>query len=202
MKNGRAQITSLKTPTETTTFCKEFLSSEPFKTLLLPTSSGSFYIYFAECTRRETEATGFLTKRGGEYQSQTSSRIVSNKASRPILTKTDGSVIKPFELWNAGWRTTLVVEERYSIPIYIVTNDFSETGLTLLLLNVPFKNSHFTYRWVVDYIETIGIYFYCNIFYELCISGGAKVKPQDSHMRFGVYLCYNLSGYGNFVLNV
>ena len=39
-------------------------------------------------------------------------------------------------------------------------------------------------------------------FLYLVHSGGAKVKPEDAHMQFGVYVLYNAGGYGeNFMLN-
>ena len=118
------------------------LQSPTFVKLLSNNSSGSFYIYFANSTRKEKESTGFITKRGGAYQSQSSNRIVSNKASRPILTRSDGSTISGSELWSNGWIVETLFEQRYAFYKYHLqlTSCCLETGETPLeLKNVSNK---------------------------------------------------------------
>jgi len=98
------------------TRCREILATAPFmntrNALLAENSTGCFYIYFSQRLTKDVEAMGFLTPRGGSYKSKSKKRVVIAKASRPILTKSDGSTVKRIELSNAGWVTTTLFEER------------------------------------------------------------------------------------------
>jgi len=166
------QIAPLKTEIQINETCNLIFSRAPFTQLLAANSLGCFYIYFADCLRLVTESMGFLTPRGGTYYSKKKKRVVIAKASNPILVKSNQTPVTKIELSNDGWAVTTLFEERNWANVAAV-----ERTLQKMTLNLPIG------RRLQDYC------------------GGAKVKEQDRHMRFGVYLHYNLKGYGSLLLN-
>ncbi|KAJ3013165.1 UNVERIFIED_CONTAM: hypothetical protein HDU68_000833 [Siphonaria sp. JEL0065] len=79
---------------------------------ILAYPSACIYPCFAARYSHEQESTAFLTQRGGSYESTSRGKLVSQKASRRILTKSDGSIITASQLWAAGFQRKMLYEQR------------------------------------------------------------------------------------------
>jgi hypothetical protein len=136
--------------------------------------SGCFYLEFARTDRAEQEATAFLTERGGTYYSKTTGELKQAKKSRPVLTHSDGSIIKRTELFAAGFQVTCLCQERNHLNIAALEKFGQQSTLHLPIDRRLHRN-------------------YC---------GGAKVPHSTIHMVFGLYVVYNMDGYTPFSLNL
>ena len=142
---------------------QDILSSEPFLSVLK--SKGAFYIHFARSDRKDLEKTAFLTERGG-VSTKRKKRNQDSKKSRPILLKSDGTVIKPPELWNAGFLYTTLREGRNPTRYSALEKVLHQKTLHLPLGQRLHRD-------------------YC---------GGAKIRKDSLHMTYGVYLTYHPDG--------
>jgi hypothetical protein len=75
-----------------------YCQQEPLKSLLHPSSTGSFYIYFGLNSSIIEEGTKWLSKRG----------TTNTTLSRPQLLNQDGSLISPAQLYASGWKTQVL----------------------------------------------------------------------------------------------
>jgi hypothetical protein len=108
------------TNTQIETKAREILRSEPLLSLLKPDSPGVLYPYYARSSRKDIECTRFLTERGGSYFSKTKQEWVIQKKSKPILRKRNQQIIKPSELWEAGFQTATLFEQRNWVNVAAV----------------------------------------------------------------------------------
>jgi hypothetical protein len=183
--DGNISIAPFQTQTQIDTLCNQLLSQPLFASLLSQVSPGCFYIYFTESSRRETESTGFITPRGGSHKSKSKRRVVKAKASRPVLLKPDGSFLKASELHNDGWIISTLFEERYVVTF--VSNNMYRNWANVASVERTLQK------------KTMYIPIGRRLHRNFC--GGAKVKEQDRHMRFVVYLMCNKKGFGNLLLD-
>jgi hypothetical protein len=100
------RASGLSIPTDwTNTFVQgkvaDYCQQEPLKSLLHPSSTGSFYIYFGLNTSIIEEGTKWLTERS-------SGTRISPARSRPQLRNQDGSLISPAQLYASGWQTQVI----------------------------------------------------------------------------------------------
>jgi len=155
---------------------RDLLAQEPLRSLTQPNSQGVFYPYFALSSRMEIESTAFLTERGGRSKKRRT-RGQDRKTSRPILMKTNGSVIRPQELWNAGFQKCTLFEMR---------NWSNVAALERRLQTIIARelNIHIGRRLFRDYF------------------GGGKPVEDGDRLKYGLYLTYHLKYEQTFVLNV
>ncbi|KAJ3120472.1 hypothetical protein HK100_012781, partial [Physocladia obscura] len=142
---------------------------------ILAYPSACIYPCFAARYRHEQESTAFLTQRGGSYESTSRGTLVSQKASRPILTKSDGSVITASQLWAAGFQRKMLYEQRNWVNMATLEKKIQQ--ILALELKLP-----------------IGRRLFRNYF------GGGSAAKDGEHLTYGVYLTYSVSGFGDFML--
>ena len=150
----------------------DFLRQEPLASLTQSQSPGCFYIFFTRTDRLGVERTAFLTQRGGSYSSSSGAQIIQ-KASRPVLTHQDGTLISPSELWDSGFQLATIHESRNPTISAAIEKLLHQSTLHLPLGQRLHRN-------------------YC---------GGAKWKPDVAHMMFGVYIVFNHLGHRLFIVN-
>jgi hypothetical protein len=168
---GDARLSPMKSPVEVSLLWDEICSREPMKSLLI---SGCFYLEFARVDRVEQESIAFLTERGGTYYSKTTGELKVAKKSRPILTHSDGSIIKKSQLFSAGFQITCLFQERNHVNVAALEKHAQKSTLQL-------PKGHRLHR------------DYC---------GGAKVPEDTRHMCFGLYVIFKMDGYSPFTLNL
>ena len=79
----------------------ELVQQEPLISLLQPSSSGAFYIYFGLKSSIIQEGTMWLTERSSGTRN-------SPGRSRPALRNQDDSLISPARLYEHGWETKVL----------------------------------------------------------------------------------------------
>jgi hypothetical protein len=90
-----------------------------------------FLFGFARVDRADQEATNHLTERGGTYLSKTPGELKVSKKSRPILTYSNGSIIKRTELFAAGFQMMCLFKERNHVNIAALEKHAKQSSLYL-----------------------------------------------------------------------
>ncbi|KAJ3378917.1 hypothetical protein HDU84_007174 [Entophlyctis sp. JEL0112] len=132
--------------------------------------------FFAVSYRQQEESTAFLMQRRGSYQSTTRGVLVSQKASRPILTKSEGAMINATQLWGSGFQRIMVFEQRNWVNMAALEKKIQR--ILAIEMKLP-----------------IGRHLFRNYF------GGERTAKGGDHLRYGVYVTFCKTGYWDYVLN-